>query len=43
MVAKRRLGPFTVNPIGLGCMSLSHAYAAPPTAADASRLLNRGS
>jgi len=41
MVAKRRLGPFTVNPIGLGCMSLSHAYAAPPTAADASRLLNR--
>src|SRR5687767_9624607 len=41
MVAKRRLGPFTVHPIGLGCMSLSHAYGTPPAAADATRLLNR--
>ena len=41
MVAKRRLGPFTVHPIGLGCMSLSHAYGTPPVAADATRLLNR--
>ena len=41
MIAKRRLGPFTVHPIGLGCMSLSHAYGTPPAAADAKRLLNR--
>ena len=40
MVAKRKLGPFTVNPIGLGCMSLSHAYGTPPGTADASLLLN---
>ena len=31
MVTKRQLGPFTVNPIGLGCMSLSHAYGIPPS------------
>jgi aryl-alcohol dehydrogenase-like predicted oxidoreductase len=35
----RRIGPFTVAPIGLGCMNLSHAYGAPPAAADAERLL----
>ena len=40
MVAKRNLGPFTVNPIGLGCMSLSHAYGTPPSISDASLLLN---
>ena len=40
MVPKRKLGPFSVNPIGLGCMSLSHAYGTPPAAADAARLLN---
>lgn len=28
---RRRLGPFEVNPIGLGCMNLSHAYGVPPT------------
>ncbi|HEX7760492.1 MAG TPA: aldo/keto reductase [Caulobacteraceae bacterium] len=27
----RALGPFTVSAIGLGCMSLSHAYGSPPT------------
>ncbi|WP_374471088.1 aldo/keto reductase [Phenylobacterium sp.] len=27
---KRRLGPFEVSAIGLGCMSLSHAYGSPP-------------
>jgi hypothetical protein len=26
----RRLGPFEVSAIGLGCMSLSHAYGTPP-------------
>ena len=25
----RKVGPFTVNAIGLGCMSMSHAYGAP--------------
>jgi aryl-alcohol dehydrogenase-like predicted oxidoreductase len=25
----RKLGPFTVNAIGLGCMSMSHAYGTP--------------
>ena len=28
----RRIGPFTVNAIGLGCMSMSHAYGTPDTA-----------
>ena len=37
---KRRLGSSAVNPIGLGCMSLSHAYGVPPARADAVRLLN---
>jgi aryl-alcohol dehydrogenase-like predicted oxidoreductase len=27
----RRLGPFTVTAIGLGCMNLSHAYGVPPS------------
>jgi len=35
----RTLGPFRVPPIGLGCMNLSHAYAVPPPAALAERLL----
>lgn len=37
---KRRLGSSTVHPIGLGCMSLSHAYGVPPAREDAVRLLN---
>ncbi len=28
----RKLGPFSVTAIGLGCMNLSHAYGVPPTA-----------
>ena len=40
MADKRKVGPFRVNPIGLGCMSLSHAYGTPPDPADSTRLLN---
>jgi len=29
-VKSRQLGPFNVSAIGLGCMSLSHAYGTPP-------------
>ncbi len=35
----RRIGPFEVSPIGLGCMNLSHAYGTPPEAAAAETLL----
>jgi aryl-alcohol dehydrogenase-like predicted oxidoreductase len=35
----RSVGPFNVAPIGLGCMSLSHAYGVPPPFEDAERLL----
>lgn len=38
---KRRLGSSLVNPVGLGCMSLSHAYGTPPARDDAVRLLNQ--
>ncbi|WP_075003771.1 aldo/keto reductase [Streptacidiphilus jiangxiensis] len=37
--APRRLGPFGVPPIGLGCMNLSHAYGVPPTPQEAELLL----
>ncbi len=40
MSKKRTVGPFSVGPIGLGCMSLSHAYGAPPDPAHSARLLN---
>ena len=39
ILPQRRIGPFTVSAIGLGCMNLSHAYGAPPPVADAERLL----
>jgi aryl-alcohol dehydrogenase-like predicted oxidoreductase len=29
-MTKRKIGPFQVSPIGLGCMNLSHAYGVPP-------------
>ncbi|CAD5374298.1 Pyridoxine 4-dehydrogenase [Rubrivivax sp. A210] len=35
----RRIGPFDLPAIGLGCMNLSHAYGHPPSAAQAERLL----
>ncbi|MGZ8282490.1 MAG: aldo/keto reductase, partial [Allosphingosinicella sp.] len=41
MTARRKIGPFEVNPVGLGCMSLSHAYGSPPDAEHGRRLLNR--
>ncbi|MEO6409037.1 MAG: aldo/keto reductase [Burkholderiaceae bacterium] len=36
---ERRIGPFKVSAIGLGCMNLSHAYAAPPEPEAGERLL----
>lgn len=35
----RKIGPFTVSAIGLGCMNLSHAYLPRPETAEAERLL----
>jgi aryl-alcohol dehydrogenase-like predicted oxidoreductase len=36
---QRRIGPWQVAEIGLGCMNLSHAYGAPPPADQAEALL----
>ena len=35
----RKLGPFEVSCIGLGCMNLSHAYGVPPSAEQGERVL----
>ena len=35
----RKLGPFTVSAIGLGCMNLSHAYSAPVSPEQGERVL----
>ncbi|MFC1236560.1 aldo/keto reductase [Vibrio sp. F74] len=36
----RFIGPFSCNPVGLGCMNLSHAYGNPPDEKSSIRLLN---
>jgi aryl-alcohol dehydrogenase-like predicted oxidoreductase len=41
MMNPRRLGPFAVSPVGLGCMNLSHAYGIPPSPEDAAQILLR--
>jgi aryl-alcohol dehydrogenase-like predicted oxidoreductase len=41
ILGQRKLGPFTVSSIGLGCMNLSHAYGIPPTPAAAAQILLR--
>ena len=38
---KRSVGPFSVNPVGLGCMNMMHAYNEPISEADSDKLLNR--
>ncbi|AMO24680.1 aldo/keto reductase [Ramlibacter solisilvae] len=35
----RKLGPFTVSAMGLGCMNLSHAYGQPPSEQQGEKLL----
>ena len=39
MFQHRTIANETVNPIGLGCMNLSHAYGTPPSTQDAQTLL----
>ncbi|MBK6008217.1 aldo/keto reductase [Ramlibacter ginsenosidimutans] len=36
----RKLGPFTVTAIGLGCMNLSHAYGTPPSPEQGRKVLH---
>lgn len=38
---QRRIGPFSVSPLGFGCMNLSHAYGVPPSPAVAEAILLR--
>ncbi|WP_066337344.1 aldo/keto reductase [Azohydromonas lata] len=38
---QRRIGPFSVSALGLGCMNLSHAYGVPPPVEEGERLLLR--
>ena len=40
-MSKRAIGPFKVQPIGLGCMNLSHAYGTPPTPEAAAKVVHR--
>jgi len=41
ILPQRKLGPFTVSSLGLGCMSLSHGYGIPPAPEAAARVLLR--
>ncbi len=41
MTQSRRLGPYTVAPIGVGAMGLSHAYGVPPSVEAGEALLKR--
>jgi len=40
-ISKRGINGRSINPVGLGCMSLSWAYGVPPSEADAAKLLHR--
>ncbi|MEM9571727.1 MAG: aldo/keto reductase [Pseudomonadota bacterium] len=40
-MTSRPLGPFSINPVGLGCMNMMHAYNKPISEADSDTLLNR--
>lgn len=40
MTTKITIGPFRVAPVGLGCMTLSHAYGTPPGPDEAAKLLH---
>ncbi|MEO0608167.1 MAG: aldo/keto reductase [Pseudomonadota bacterium] len=40
-MSKRSVGPFSVNPVGLGCMNMMHAYNQPISEPDSDALLNR--
>ncbi|MEM9179148.1 MAG: aldo/keto reductase [Pseudomonadota bacterium] len=40
-MTSRPLGPFSINPVGLGCMNMMHAYNQPISEAESDTLLNR--
>jgi len=40
MISDRKIGDVKLGPIGLGCMSLSHAYLPKPNEADGERLVH---
>jgi aryl-alcohol dehydrogenase-like predicted oxidoreductase len=40
-ISKRSINGRSINPVGLGCMSLSWAYGVPPSEEDAARLLHQ--
>ena len=42
LMQTRKLGPFDVSALGMGCMSLSHAYGTPPPLDEAAALLHAG-